>query len=184
MCLHFLNKNTDDLDPSILPLHPATPSNSEDMTSLECPTKGTTSLPHHCLETPKKATGGSFTKIKVPLVKDLSAWNTPPRKSDRNRPPPHISGRITRSPPKSWQRLGLQTDSVKTREAACPTIMKPPRHTRVMISHHVLVLQRRGLALKKSDSSTEPQQKYSIISSYCSPHRKNPQPQGIGIRAD
>jgi len=139
-------------DPSILPLRPATPPNSESISSGEHPSDSTTSLLHQCPKDPWRSSGRFLHKNKR-----SSRWRSHlhlEHTFKKVRPKPssaHLKKhqRASRSPPKLWQGPELQTDSSKTRGSNVQPRWNSKTHKTVMISHHVLVRRRRGLALEE-----------------------------------
>jgi len=104
-------------------------------------------------------------------MKDLSAWNMPPRKPVLNRHPPRTSTRITRiskKPPKQPQHPGTQTDSDKTHETAMSNQNGTSKtRKKVMVSHPLQGVRGKDLNLtERRRRPAHPADELSPPSSY------------------
>ena len=145
------------------------------MSSRDIRQKARPHCSHHYSGSSEEATGGSFTKIGD-LLDEISS-NIRLEHASKEVRPETASAHFRENDKNPQEALQSNGNAPGFRRT-------PIRYKTMIISHHVLILRRRGITLKESDSSAEPIQKHSIFSSYCSPHRRNPQARGISVRAD
>jgi len=153
-CLHFLKKNTD--DPDLIP--PSYRYVQPHLQTLRAyPLKKIRQIARpHCSHQRPEDPWRSFERF-LDKNKRSSRWSSHlylEHAFKEARPEPssaHLKKhqRASRSPPKLWQGPELQTDSSKTRGSNVQPRWNSKTHKTVMISHHVLVRRRRGLALEE-----------------------------------
>ena len=125
-----------------MPLHPTTSPNSNDPSSGGRPPKGMILLLTPVQTPRKKLREVPSQKYRFLQVKDLLlfTWNTPPRKPNRNRYPPRISGRMTRI---------LKKPSKVIATPRAPDGLQQDAQDRDDITPHS-TFQRRGLTLEET----------------------------------